>query len=772
MIRTLLFLLVFPVVTHAQNLALGQWRDHLSFSKIFALDYGNNKVFGASEQGVIQYDLQDNSLSKITRITGLNDFSISAIKYDTQRSMLIVGYQNGNIDFVKDGSVNNMPDIKRANLVSAKTINSIYINNNVGYLACSFGIVVFDLDRYEIKDTYKFGPNGAFIKVNDIVVHNNQIYAATNLGIYHADLNNNFLSNFENWTKDTGFPQQDGEFNQIEKINDKLVANYHPGQGNADLILENNGSGWSPSPGFSPNNFSSILAFDDRIMYCGNYDIFVKDASGQNILTISKPFSVGQFFTPRSAIFFKGLYWIGENNAGLINTIDGQSYQSATPNGPLTNNVYKLFAAGNYVYIATGAVNQIFNNGYKQDGIPYYNGSEWKTQDENTDDSLKNAFDFLGVTIDPSNPEHAYVSAWGPGLIETLGGKVQAIYNKNNSAIQEAPAIPNNYRVATSVFDANGNLWVGNSFVAKNLVVKTPAGQWYNFQMGGDFGNATGTSISQLLVAQDNTKWMIRHRNGLYAYNDNGTISNPGDDVYRALNNEVDKGGLPSNEIFCMAEDLDGELWIGSDKGFAILYSPSSVFSAATINADQPVIEQDGNFEKILETEVIKSIAVDGGNRKWMATQSSGVYLLSEDGTKQLQHFTVDNSPLLSNEVFSVVINQLSGEVYFGTSLGVQSFLSDATGPANEMSTVTVYPNPVKPTYDGPIALRGMVRDANVKITDISGNLIYQAKSEGGQAIWNGKNFRGERVSTGVYLVFCTNNDGAETAVGKILFIK
>lgn len=767
--RLLFSLLLLPLISKSQHTALGQWRDHLSFAEVNAVESNEHFIFGASDQGIIKVDLSDNSISRITRVNGLNDFSVTAIRYDSQGEMLLVGYQNGNLDLITETGTTNIPDIKKSSLVGDKTINNIHIEGNLAYLASGFGIVVYDLKRQEIKDTYKFGPNGTLIQVNDLCLFAGKIYAATESGVYSADLSNNFLSNFESWTKDNSLPQPSAEYTEIEAINSTIYCNQ---KSTNDFVYSNSGNGWQTVSGLPTAKFNSLRTNDGKLVVSGSANIIVINDQGTIEQTITRPIINGRLFSPTDAVYENGAIWIGEIFTGLLKTVNGTVFDSYTPNGPQTNNVFKLFAEGGYVYIASGAVNQIYNNEDKRDGIPYYNGVEWKTPDEYTSDSLKDPRDFLGVTIDPKNPAHSYVGSWGGGLIEMLNGEVLQVYNKNNSKIQETVGFGNNYRIASSAFDANGNLWVGNSFAANNLVLKRANGEWYSFKMGADFGSSSAMIVSQVLVAQDGTKWMIRHRNGIYAYNENNTLSNVADDDYRGLDNQPNTGGLPSNFVFCMAEDLDGELWLGTDKGFAILYSPGSVFQGGPINASQPIIEQDGNYEKILETEVINSIAVDGGNRKWMATQGSGVYLLSEDGTKQIQHFTTENSPLLSNEVFSIAIDQKSGEIFMGTSLGVQSYLSDATGSESEMSTISVYPNPVRPDHDGPIALRGLIRDANVKITDISGNLVFETRSEGGQAIWNGLNFRGERCATGAYVVLSTNSDGSETAQGKIIFIK
>jgi hypothetical protein len=217
--------------------------------------------------------------------------------------------------------------------------------------------------------------------------------------------------------------------------------------------------------------------------------------------------------------------------------------------------------------------------------------------------------------------------------------------------------------------------------------------------------------------------------------------------------------------------DLDGEVWVGTDAGPAIFYSPDAAIDGSSINAQQILIEQDGNLQILLETENITSIAVDGGNRKWLGTSSSGVFLMSEDGTKEILHFTAENSPLLSNEILSIEVNQETGEVFFGTEQGLISYRGEATEGDQFFSNVLVYPNPVKEDYFGPVAIKGLAINTDVKITDIAGRVVYFTKSIGGQAIWDGNNFEGVRAKTGVYLVFATDDQGEFGKVAKILFI-
>lgn len=756
-----------PFASSAQNLKLGQWRDFLSFNQIFAVESGKKTIYGIAKQGIVVYNTNDNGVSTITKVSGLNDINITAAMYDSKHDMLLVGYQNGNIDFVKsDGRVVNMPDIKRASIVADKTINRITVIGNKGYLSCGFGIVTFNLDKAEVEDTYKFGPNGESINVYDLCLNNDSLFAATNMGIFKAWSKSPLLIDFNSWKKETGFTQASGKFNHIESFDGKVFACFNSGN-DKDVILEHDGHGWIQYPNIFTTTFNSIRAAEDRIMFTFTFGVIVRDKNKQEVEYINTKPGKQQIFFPLDAIWIDGNYWIGETNTGLIKSDTDQKYTFLSPNGPKTNSVYKLSAQNNHLYVAAGAVNQDFSNNYRFLGIPHYNGSEWTTIDETNDPMLTQATGFLNVTIDPGNDNHAFISSWDKGLIEMENNVVKTIYNDQNSALQQAPLLPGNYRIGASTFDGEGNLWIGESYATNNLVVRRNDGSWTNYKMPDDFGDAIRMVIRQIVVTQDGGKWMVLDKNGLYAYNENST-----DVKGRKLTAEANKGGLPSIGTYCIAEDLDGELWIGTDKGFAIIYSPSTAFTKNNLNADQPIIEQDGNYEKILETEQITSIAVDGGNRKWMSTANSGVYLLSEDGLKQILHFTTENSPLLSNEVNNITINQKTGEVYFGTSLGIQSYLSDATASVEEVDQIDIYPNPIRPDYNGPISIRGLVRDSNVKITDISGNLINETTSTGGAATWNGLNLRGERPATGTYLVFVTNEDGSQAGVGKIVLVR
>ena len=224
-------------------------------------------------------------------------------------------------------------------------------------------------------------------------------------------------------------------------------------------------------------------------------------------------------------------------------------------------------------------------------------------------------------------------------------------------------------------------------------------------------------------------------------------------------------------QTYSIAEDLEGAIWVGTDKGVTVFYSPGLVFSDFNYDAQQILITEGNYGQYLLSEERVKCITVDGANRKWIGTEKSGVFLLSKDGQEEILHFTKNNSPLFSNNIVDIAINPNNGEVFIATEKGLISYRSDATEGSSKQRSTKVFPNPVREDYNGPIAISGLVTDARVKITDVSGEIIFETIANGGQAIWSGKNKFNERVATGIYLVLSTNMFGEEKMVSKILFI-
>ena len=318
-------------------------------------------------------------------------------------------------------------------------------------------------------------------------------------------------------------------------------------------------------------------------------------------------------------------------------------------------------------------------------------------------------------------------------------------------------------------YDDDGNLWVLNKG-QEPLKVFTPEGEQYSFSLGAA---AKDKIPYRLLVDRDGNKWVGVTNVGLIAFNENGTFEDTSDDELRTLKAAEGSGALPVNVVKGLAEDADGEIWIGTEEGLVVLYSKSNLYDGGfgEYDASKILLEVDGETEKLLGDTHITTIAIDGGNRKWIGTSSSGVFCFSEDGREEIYRFDTENSPLVSNNVLDIKVDQLSGEVYFATDAGLVSFRSDATLADRNFSNVKVFPNPVRPDFYGPITIQGLGYESDVKITDVSGNLVFKGVSNGGTFIWNGETLQGERVHSGVYLVWSGVTTGKGKNVAKILFI-
>ena len=751
-------------ICFAQGIAIGQWRDHMPYTKCISVAEVKNKIYCATPYTLFYYDKNDNSINRLSKINGLSDIGISKIRYDKTTNILVVAYSNTNIDLISDDKIINIPDIKRKNIPGLKTINDISFFNKYAYLSCGFGIVVLDLTRKEIKDTWYIGPNGNNININGFTSDGTYFYAATDKGILRAKTDNNFLANYTSWLMVPGIPHPDGKYNCIDFFNNKIITNLSINSYNKDTVFYFDGNKWSYFDSSYSATKNAIIVNYNQLVITNNYYVHVFDTSGQLIKNVW-----GYYFAnaePAEAIVDKdGYVWVADLYEGLIKWYNDHS-DKIMPNGPGSINAMAMDISNSNLWVAPGGRDETWNNLYMHDGIFSFINQNWKTYNYRNIAMFDTITDIVSIAVDPSNSQHVFAGTWGKGLIEYLNGDFY-IYNETNSTLQKSPYGVIN--IGGLHFDRDNNLWITNSEVNKGLSVRKPDGTWLAFNLAPAVNhNVIGDVISDSY----NQKWVILPRgSGLLVYNDNGTLSDKYDDKVKRITTAYGNGYLPSNEVSCIVEDLDGKIWIGTDKGIAVFYSPENVFSNYNFDAQQILVEQNGYVTPLLEAEYVTAIAVDGANRKWIGTKKAGVFLVSPDGTEQIANLTSDNSPLLDNSISSITIDQNTGEVFIGTIKGIISYKTGATMGTKTFSNVYAYPNPVKENYNGVIAIKGLVRNADVKITDIAGNLVYKTIAEGGQAIWNGRYFDGKKVKTGVYLVFCSNNDGSETIVTKILVI-
>jgi hypothetical protein len=752
-----LFLVTSVISQNTNNIGIGQWRDHLPFNNGNCLAQSTNFVYCGTQNGVIIFSKEDNSIERLSRANGLSDINLACLSFDEASNSLMIGYKNGNLDLVQNNQVINIGDIKRSTVIQGgKTINAIRFFGDRAYICCNFGIVVYDLSKKEIRTTLY--PSILNPDIRDVASDGTRIFAATSKGLYTANLSNPALPYYVAWTQDTLLKEKtlghltwfDGGIyvsNIIENgINQDTIYNVKNGQ----LSILRSGEAYY---GISSNANKMVITI--------NFGVAIVTAETlQMELIYPSP-------APRDAIVdkvYSNIIWIADKDKGLARNQDYSQNTIYKVPGPSSPNAFRIKSSNGTTWVAPGAWDVAYSPLYLIDGVFKFDGVDWSTIVlPTTTDYLR---DVVSLCVDPADANHIYAASWGNGVGEINNGVLVQQFGAANSAIVGIDNYPNDIRVSDLALDSEGNLWVSSSSSAKPLAVKTPAGEWSNFSFNSIVNSQF---LGNMLIDSAGLKWMIVQDRGLLVVKTDGTSLSG----YKVLNDQIGNGALPSNSVLSLAQDLDGQIWVGTSKGICVFYTPEAIFENGSTNWDAQtiIIDQDGFNQYLLKEEEVTAIAVDGANRKWIGTRKAGIFVVSEDGTQQIAQYTFENSPLLSNTINSLTLDGVSGELFIGTDVGICSFRTDATTGTETFGHVYAFPNPVEHDYTGTIAISGLVRDANVKITDVSGNLVYSTVANGGTAVWNGNLFSGQRAATGVYLVFCTNADGSQTQVTKILFI-
>lgn len=767
-----LFLAMVPGIFSQPG--VGEWTDYQSYASARNVVDAGDQIYCVTDGGLFSYNKADNSIQKISGINGLSDAGIQRLAYHQENKMLLIAYQNANIDLMVGNKIFNLSDIKRKQIPADKTINNVMFSGELAYLSCGFGIVVVNLERKEIKDTYFIGNEGGYANVMDLATDGTFLYAATGTGIYKANASEPNLQNYNNWVRQTNIPRANGKFSKIEFFKGKMIANYTTpdDQWAGDELYQLNGESWSR---FLPeiNYVSDLTQKGNYLVFSSREEVFVYNDKFERVDYIYKYTISGTEVKPIQTsctiLDDQNTFWIADRINGLIKL--GTQTERIIPDGPDDNKVFSLTMNGQDLWIASGGRTANWSNTWAQPKFQLNREGKWSVFDRKILPFLNDYRDIVCIAVDPQDPDHVFAGSWGGGVLEFRAGEFVKQHNNYNSTLEtQLPNFPSEpyVRIGGMSFDSKGNLWVTNTGVAKVMSVLQANGNWRAIELP----EISNKFIGKVIVTQNDDKWIVVPRgNGLYVLKSGEDQMKEQKVVARFVNSDGEFF-TEMNDVFSLAEDLNGDIWVGTSAGVAVFSNPQKIWEVSTVYAARPGVNlNDGKFHPLLEKEAITAIAIDGANRKWFGTKTSGVFLISEDGETEIEHFNTDNSPLPSNEISDIAINQKTGEVFIGTSTGLISYMGEATAGNDEFADVYVYPNPVRETYDGPIVVTGLVEDTDVRITDISGNLVHKTKSLGGQAIWDGRNLNGNRCKTGVYLVFMTDPLGEKTKTTKLLFI-
>lgn len=711
------------------DIPLGAWRLHLNYSKVKSLAELGNYVYGAAEFGVMYVDVQELSTGGLNKLSGLSGVGVNHIANDELQKVLIIGYQDGTLDFLEADKITNLQTLKiTTGITGSRSINHIAVAEKMAYASTDFGMVALDIEKKEIRETWRdLGATGETLRIYQSTILRDSIFLATEKGIWCGSLKANLLD-FNNWKKFNS-----GEFSSGVKTITAFNNSIYTAVDGSGIFRKQNNT-WIKESFLQKLSYTNLKGTDSKLFVCSSSTLWQVDT--QNQLSEIKS---AELTHPNDVLVKNGTLFVGDDANGILLRGADNSVMSFITSGPQLNSFWD-------VRYERGAIRAI-NGGYTESLFPLRNPGYLSSFANGWVNSILLAKDITDVDL--SDPDRSFYASFTDGLT-----KVEA-QQEQKFDITNSPLMTNSI---TAIERSSDGLWIANYNATKSLHLLKNDGTWESFS----FPFLSSRYPVDLIQDLESNLWMVlspKDGGGIVVFNKQSNKS-----VF--LIDQGGQGGLPSKKVHSIAVDRSGYVWVGTEQGVAYFSNPSAIFSG-NVNADRPIY--DSRF--LLRDETIISLAIDGGNRKWIGTEN-GVWLFDPLGETLVYNFTSDNSPLLSNRIQSIGIHPVSGEVFFGADKGLASFRSDATLGSDNYNQVKIFPNPVTAEFNGLVAIEGLITDSIVKITDVAGKLVWQMMANGGTASWNMRDAVGKRVETGIYLVFSTTEDGSDKNVGKIAIIE
>ena len=766
----LILLFISTLFSHSSfsqiDISIGEWKSYLPYNEGVHITQSSEDIIYATDWAVMYINKEDNSIKKLDKIKGLSGVGIERIKHTGVEDVLIVAYANSVIDLVKPTEIITLFDIKvNSNISGDRKIYDIFVDSDsTAFLATGYGISKINF-RQNIF-VFSAIPELAF---TGVLVKDNIIYATSDEGVYTAPNNTNLnLQDFGNWQlldQTDGFPM-DYSADKIVEFGGKIYLDiddvlYSYENNILDSIYGEDGYSFKY---LTAEGAHLILGLDCESGCNGKAVLF---DSNETISEINNCINRSQYGIEDET----GVVWLADRwrRFRSYDTNGGGCNDGFVLNSPYSVKSSDIEVHNGELWVTAGGITITNYFQFWFEGFYRTVDNEWEHYNRNNRPDLQGTLDFLRFAFHPEK-EIAYIGSYWNGLVKFENNEFTIFERGNDTALGNAPTGDDHVtKVAGVAFDDDKNLWMANTDALSPVVMLSDEGEWKNFSIA-PFNN---TRLIEVIVDDFGYKWFTIGDNtaGILVF-DEGDLDIDNDEetwVFKTGNSV-----LPSNTVSCLVKDLDGDIWAGTSDGIVFFECGSNIFSG-DCQGTRRIVEQEGINEYLLRGEDVKTIAVDGANRKWVGT-TNGVFVISPNGESQIAKFDVDNSPLYDNLISDIAIDQETGEVFIGTGEGIISYRADATlgDEFSHQSDVVVFPNPVRPEYEGPIAIKGLARDSNVKITDVAGQLVYEGKALGGQFIWDGKDYTGRKASSGVYLVLGTstkNRELPQTVVGKILFM-
>ncbi len=772
--KKIIFLLVLltPILNHAQQDFSDDWEDFFSYNNVKDFVKSGDKIYAIVDNAVFVYDLNTQTNQKISSINGLSGETTSALFFDADFNRIVIGYETGLVEIInEDGSITFANDIERLSITGSKKINHISKNGTKLYFSTPFAIIQYDIENLEFGDTYRIGIASSDVNINQTEIFEDTIFAVTENGIYYADINDPFLIDFNNWTQPQGVFT--GNFTAIKKFNENLYVSK-----NNSLIKVT-----------LPNSLETVKNVTNTILNLTAPTNFL------TITTIAKAFildeNLTEIETANTTIDFdfelhnsftvdNNIYLATFNYGILSRPLQSLNYEEIHPDGPSGNDVFSIEVSNDNLWVVYGGYTTSYNFLARAKGFSHFNGENWI----NIPFSEVEYLDVVDIAIDPNHESRVFLSSNRNGLIEVVNDEVINKFDIFNSGLEVWSAggagsfLPNGTLVSGSVFDDQGNLWVANAWTNNKIKRYDSNNNWTSFNIE-DVIRGTKNGLGEISIDNLGNKWLATRDFGAIIFNENGELS-------QSLVAQTGLGDLPSNVVKAIIADRNNRIWIGTEKGLVVFSGVGGIFEAETYQANPILLQLEGGTgeeqaQPLLGIQQINTIAIDGADNKWFGT-SAGAIGTNPSGREELFNFTKDNSPLPSNEILKIRVDNTTGKVYFATINGIVAFDNNVAPFGDTLGETYAYPNPSTSsnefvTIDGRHGTH-LPRGTNVKIVDSAGYLVHETNVEegseikGGKVIWDKTNLSGRKVSSGIYIVLLTSPDQSETSITKIAIIR
>ena len=751
--RLLLLLWFLPFPGWAQeNIPIGTWRTHFSFRDAQFLAVGDNKVYCSGQNSLFFLDLSDNSLTRLSKIDGLSGSKFASIGFHANSSTLIITYLDGTIDLLQDNTIESISALADAPLTGSKEVNHITSQGDFAYLSGDFGVAVLDVVKAEIMEAYtNIGASGEVIAVHYGTVFQDSLFLATEQGLIAGWLDPSInLLDFTNWKRfemTDGIPAQ--SISAVANFDNRVWASI-----DLDGFYTYQGSDWQRVNFDLDAPVKAITSLGNELLITLPQNLLSADASEQFSI-LSDPLYALPQFSLRTEL---GL-WVADSVNGLVTNFGG-GFEDLYPPGPFSDSIQSVHFVDNKITVLPPSFNNLRRPLNTMLGINQFQEGLWNAFNSSgllNTNPFPATQDLMDITLGQDG--NYYFASFSEGILQWSPEGGSQIFDDNTPGSTLRSNTPFEEVLVSAVEALGDAIWAVNYGSTQPLHEFDPGtGNWRSF--------ATSFLAARfpldMQVAENGDFWLR-----LDPLNGGGIwVINPESGQQKYLSNIEGQGGLPSRNVQDLAIDEDGQVWVGTDDGVALYPFPFDLLERNEVNASRVFI--DGR--PLLRDERVTSIAVDGGNRKWIGTEN-GLWLFSALGDSVIFNFTMDNSPLPDNNIIDLAIDQNTGEIFVVTETGVVSFRGTSTQGAPRHQQVAIFPNPVTRDFNGLVGISGLVNNAVVKIADVTGKLVNELRAQGGTAVWNIADYQGRRVASGVYLVYSSSNDGEETFIGKIAVI-